>query len=617
MDKNVYPDRKRTKRFYCLALTMALWLSFPAALCLAIDHPTSDPLETRPSGDGFLAYQIIPTPPGLKIEKDVMVVMPDGVKLACNVYRPDKPGKFPVILSLTPYGKDQTPPMYNPDGSPRPNSYSPYVLRVHSHGADVGHMKISMLAPWEGPDAAFWVPNDYVVIIVDQRGGFKSEGKPASAAQSGDDLYYLIEWAAAQEWSTGNVGMIGVSALAAHQYYAASHQPVPPHLKAIIPWEGATDRYRDSLYWGGIPEINFTRSVGPFKDNLQKMPPDQAAKVWVNAMDPIANQKMMQDNPRLDLITVPALICASWSDKGLHTRGTFEAFRRFGSKEKWLYTHGGKKWERFYSADGNAYQKKFFDHYLKGEQNGWEKTPRVRLELRETRDEYTVRMENEFPLARTQYQKLYLNGRDGSLAPKSGKMAKIAYNSTQGGSASFGITFDKDTELTGYMKVKLWVSAQDADDMDLFVTVRKFGGPCDSDNPICKSVEQLIGQGRLAKGNEVYFRGMNGHHTDVAARGQMRVSLRELDPVLSTPWQPVQKFQSEKKLKPGEIVPVEIALLPSSTLFRKGESLAVQIQGRSAIDHPLLYYDWLINKGRHVIYTGGKYDSFLQIPVIP
>jgi predicted acyl esterase len=153
--------------------------------------------------------------------------------------------------------------------------------------------------------------------------------------------------------------------------------------------------------------------------------------------------------------------------------------------------------------------------------------------------------------------------------------------------------------------------------MDLFVTVRKFGGPCDSDNPICKSVEQLIGQGRLAKGNEVYFRGMNGHHTDVAARGQMRVSLRELDPVLSTPWQPVQKFQSEKKLKPGEIVPVEIALLPSSTLFRKGESLAVQIQGRSAIDHPLLYYDWLINKGRHVIYTGGKYDSFLQIPVIP
>ncbi len=87
--------------------------------------------------------------------------------------------------------------------------------------------------------------------------------------------------------------------------------------------------------------------------------------------------------------------------------------------------------------------------------------------------------------------------------------------------------------------------------------------------------------------------------------------------LLSTQYQPVQKFQGQKKLKRGEIVPVEIALLPSSTMFRKGETLTLQIQGYSPIDHPLLYYDWLINKGKHVIYTGGKYDSYLQIPVIP
>ena len=98
----------------------------------------------------------------------------------------------------------------------------------------------------------------------------------------------------------------------------------------------------------------------------------------------------------------------------------------------------------------------------------------------------------------------------------------------------------------------------------------------------------------------------------------MRVSQRELDAKLSTPWQPVQKFRGEKKLKAGEIVPVEIALLPSSTLFRKGESLRLYIQGYAPVaGHPLLYYDWLINKGRHVIYTGGAYDSYLQIPVIP
>jgi putative CocE/NonD family hydrolase len=268
---------------------------------------------------------------------------------------------------------------------------------------------------------------------------------------------------------------------------------------------------------------------------------------------------------------------------------------RIASKDKWLYTHGGKKWERFYSEDGIAYQKKFFDHYLKGMENGWQDTPRVRLEVRETRDEYTVRLEKEFPLARTQYKKLYLNARDGSLSSQSAKKGKVLYNSTQGGDASFGITFDEDTELTGYMKVKLCVSAKDADDMDLFVAVKKFD----------------------AKGNEVQFRGMNGFGGDMAAKGQMRVSQRELDEKLSTPWQPVQKFKGEKRPRPGEIVPVEIALLPSSTLFRKGESLCLYIQGRDPVNQVLLSYNLPINKGKHVIYVGGKYDSYLQIPVIP
>ena len=433
-----------------------------------------------------------------------------------------------------------------------------------------------------------------------------------------DDLYAVIEWAASQPWSNGSVGMIGVSALAHNQYWAASHEPPPPHLKAICPWEGFSDRYRDATFWGGIPETNFFNR--PLKARIQALPPDrqadEAAKIWAAGIDPVANQSMLQNNPGLELITVPALVCATWTDKGLHTRGTFEAFRRIASKDKWLYTHGGNKWDRFYGEDGTAYQKKFFDYYLKGEQNGWRNQPRVRLEVRETRDEYQVHFENEFPLARTRYKKLHLNARDGSLTPKVGKSGKIVYNSTQGGSASFGITFNRDTELTGYMKVKLWVSAENADDMDLFVTVKKFAGPCDAETPLCKSLEQVMGRGRIAKGNEIPFWGHDGFWSDVAARGQMRVSQRELDPVLSTSWQPVQKYQGEKKLKPGQVVPVEIALLPSSTLFRKGESLRLFIQGFCPTDHWVVFYDWLINKGNHIIHTGGKYDSYLQVPVI-
>jgi predicted acyl esterase len=604
--------------FYPFDILTIAGLALLPAFCLAIVHFTSNPYETRPTPDGYLTFQIIPVPQGVLIEKDVKVAMPDGVGLACNIYRPEKDGKFPVILGMTPYNKDQAPPAYNPDGSFLPTSYANYVQRLYTAGIGLGHQKISMLTAFEFADPAFWVPNDYAVLIADQRGGFKSEGTPPTNSQMADDLYALIEWAASQAWSNGNVGMIGVSALAHNQYWAASREVPPPHLKAICPWEGFSDRYRDATFWGGIPEANFFNR--PLKARIQALPPDQqpdeAAKIWAAGIDPVANQSMLQNNPRLELITVPALVCATWTDKGLHTRGSFEVFRRIASREKWLYIHGGHKWDRFYGEDGTAYQKRFFDYYLKREQNGWQKQPRVRLEVRETRDEYEVYFENEFPLARTRYKKLYLDARDGSLGAKAEKTGKVGYNSTQGGSASFGITFDRETELTGYMKVKLWVSAKDADDMDLFVTVKKFAGPCDADTSICKSLERVMGHGRIARGNEIQFWGHDGFWSDVAARGQMRVSQRELDPVLSTAWQPVQKFQGGKKLKPGEIVPVEIALLPSSTLFRKGESLRLFIQGHCPTDHWVVFYDWLINKGSHVIHTGGRYDSYLQIPLV-
>lgn len=581
-------------------------------------HYTSNPYETRPTPDGYLTFRIIPVPESVVVEKDVMAIMSDGVKLACNVYRPKQEGRFPVILGMTPYCKDQTPPAYHLDGSFTPASYANYVQRLYTAGIGLGHQRLSALTAFEFADPAFWVPNGYVVLIADQRGGFKSEGAPPSNSQIADDLYALIEWAASQEWSNGNVGMIGVSALAHNQYWAASHEPPPPHLKAICPWEGFSDRYRDATFWGGIPETNFFNR--PLKARIQALPPeehpDEAAKIWSAGIDPVANQTMLDNNPVLERISVPALLCGSWTDKGLHTRGTFEAYRRIASKDKWLYTHGGNKWDRFYGDEATAYQKRFFDYYLKGEQNNWPAEPHVRLEVRDTREEYQVYHAKEFPLAGTRYKKLYLNASDASLGPKPEKSAKAVYHATQGGSASFGITFTKDTELTGYMKVKLWVSAVDTDDMDLFVTVKKFAGPCDVDTPICKSLRAVIGRDRIAQGNEIHFWGHDGYWSDVAARGQMRVSQRELDRKLSTSWQPVQKFRGEKRLKPGEIVPVEIALLPSSTLFRKGESLRLVIQGHCPTDHWVVFYDWLINKGRHVIHAGGKHDSYLQIPAI-
>src|SRR5262249_32971469 len=162
-----------------------------------------------------------------------------------------------------------------------------------------------------------------------------------------------------------------------NQYYVAALQPPPPHLKAMIPWEGFLDFYRDFGFWGGIPETNFTlRDVKP---RIAKMPTSEATKAWSEATDPVGRQVLLQTTPKIESIRVPVLICAAWSSAGTHTRGAFEVYRRIGSKLKWLYNHGGAEWDRFYSEDALTYQKRFLDHYLKGVNNGWEATPPVRV----------------------------------------------------------------------------------------------------------------------------------------------------------------------------------------------------------------------------------------------
>jgi len=527
--------------------------------------------------------EIFPLPKGIIVEKDVYVTMRDGVNLALNVYRPDKPGKFPVILALVGmYGKDSGPDEY---------SDTRYEFFVEL-GLTIGTIRVSEATPFEGPDPAFWVPNDYVVLHLDTRGFFKSQGEKQIFSEiEMHDYHEVIEWAGTQGWSNGNVGLSGVSYLAIAQWYAASTQP--SHLKAIIPWEGVSDIYRTWRFPGGIPESTFF--VQWQRRNITSLTDADAAAM----MDPVASQKDLKKNPQLEKIIAPALICGTWSDHGVHTRGCFEAFKRISSEHKWLYTHGREKWQEYYCDEAMAYQKKFFDYFLKGIDNGMMKVPRIRLEVRETKDRYEVRYENEWPIARTRYRELYLDGR-GTLSPdKIGRQGKVSYDSA-GGKAEFDFTFDRDTELTGHMKLKLYVSTEDADDMDLLVGVKKLDGT----------------------GREVHFIGtaMSGYVKGMVARGWLRVSQRELDEKKSTPWQPYLKHQGEKRLKPGEIVPVEIEILPSSTLFRKGETMRLVVQGRDLIEGPppgWLGYRQLANKGAHSIYAGGEYDSHLLVPVIP
>ncbi|HAL74459.1 MAG TPA: acyl esterase, partial [Clostridiales bacterium] len=238
----------------------------------------------------------------------------------------------------------------------------------------------------------------------------------------------------------------------------------------------------------------------------------------------------------------------------------------------------------------------FFDRYLKLERNGWELTPKVRIEVQDAFDcDYqTDRPENEFPLRRTQYRKLYLDASCGRMRDEPvAAVSKISYNG-ETEEVTFDYRFAEETEVTGFLKLRLWVEADGHDDMDLFINIQKLS----------------------TRGDWLPVSVLGEPHP--GAWGKMRVSHRRLDEKLSTDYQPVQAHTCKEKLSPGEIVPVDIEIWPTSRIWHKGQQIRVQIAGcyiRENWFEPLFWDSE--NHGRHIIHTGGQYDSYLQIPVIP
>jgi hypothetical protein len=173
----------------------------------------------------------------------------------------------------------------------------------------------------------------------------------------------------------------------------------------------------------------------------------------------------------------------------------------------------------------------------------------------------------------------------------------------RGGQARFRFRFDQDTELSGYMKLRLWVEARAGEGSSL---------PPPDDMVICVAVSKRDREGRT-----VHFEGSVGNHYDLVSRGFCRVSRRELDPQRSTEWQPVLSGTSEQRLRPGEVVPVDIEIYPSSTFFVAGESLELIVASDEIIPSPPYRKDLSCNRGRHVLHVGGARDAYLLVPRIP
>jgi hypothetical protein len=520
---------------------------------------------------------------GMIIERDVAVALRDGVEILVDIFRPADDRPAPPLIAWGPYGK---------------HGHTQYSQSFPK--ADVPDAHISRYTAFEAPNPLSWVPHGYAVINVDPRGTWYSPGNATYLSpEEAQDFYDLIEWAGVQPWSNGKVGLSGVSYLTSSQWRVAETNP--PHLAAINPWEGWTDTYREVARHGGIPDTSFWRYLpsrwGHGTNLVEDLLREDAEHSFFDAFW----ASKAADTSR---ITVPAFVVASWSDQGLHTRGTLEGFKNLSSENKWLEVHGRKKWAYYYEPASVRRQQAFFDHFLKGLDTEVADWPPVRLEVRERAGVGAFRSEREWPIARTRYTRLHLDARSGRLAQEpASEEAFVAYHTGPEGEeprrAQFDVAFERATALVGHMKLRLHVSAENADDMDLFVAIQKL----DADGQVVPFV--------------YYAQFEDGP----VALGWLRVSHRELDPERSTEHQPVLLHRRELKLQPGEVVPVDIEIWPSGTRFEAGEGLRVVIQGSDIYDYPkpTVYarHEDLVNRGRHRIHTGGRYDSHLLVPVIP
>lgn len=486
-------------------------------------------------------------------DRDVSIKLRDGLTIYVDIFRPaDGPEKLPALMAWTPYGKSLP------------------ADPVAHFNKTVPASWVSGLTRFEGPDPAFWCDNGYAIINVDPRGAFKSQGNIYYWGRvDAADGYEVVEWAARQNWSDGKVGMYGTSWLGIAQWYIAATQP--PHLTALAPW-GAHfyDQYRWDVCRGGIPDAGFNAYITSGmtgSDNFVEAPYLMIAKYPL--MSPYWEDKIVQ----MKNIQIPVYSVGSYG-------GDLEGFRAIASKQKWLRIHNKGEWTDQYDPVNQQDLLRFFDRYMKDRENDWEKTPTVRLTVINPGGEDEVdRPESSWPLARTEYRKYYLDARSGKLSLQPVTEASSAKYDAESGQATFGITFPEDTRTIGFSKLRLWVEADGADDMDLFVTVQ---------NPNISDGIQW-------------------------PNGRLRVSLRELDPGLSTDFQPVYSFRESQFISPGEIVPVDIAILPTGLLWHAGDQLLLTVAGNK-----LKGDAEAVNKGIHIIHTGGsEYESYLQLPIIP
>ena len=512
---------------------------------------------------------------GMRIDWDVPITMDDGLVLRADVFRPVAAGRYPALVSYGPYGK----------GLAFQDGYKTAWEIMCRENPDAVAGSTNQYQSWEVVDPEKWVPDGYAIVRVDSRGAGRSPGYLShNNARENRDFHLCIEWTAAQPWCSGKVGLNGISYYASSQWRAAATQP--PHLAAICVWEGWVDNYRDSNRHGGIICVfrkNWqdmqvktvqhgvgsrgakSRITGELVCGPETLSEEELVKnredLWASVLSrPLDGPYYRERTGDLAKVTVPLLSAANWGGQGLHPRGNFEGYMRAASRQKWLEVHGGSHWAPFYTDYGVKLQKRFFDHFLKGIDNGWERQPRVQLQVRHPGEKFVERFENEWPLARTAWTRLYLDLQSLRLSPSPVAAEQtITYDAMGDGVTFSAPPLEKETEITGPLALKLFISSSTSN-TDIFAVLRVFD----------------------PGGKEVVFQGALDPHTPIG-QGWLRASHRKLDPALSLPYRPYHTHDEDQPLAPGEVYELDVEIWPTCIVVPKGYRVALTVRGKDYV----------------------------------
>ncbi|MFG1605954.1 CocE/NonD family hydrolase [Actinoplanes sp. NPDC049265] len=547
--------------------------------------------------------------------RDARIPLAGGEYVLADVFRPDGPGPYPVVVSAGPYGK----------AFHHHSIASDLELEEHETMEDdyfSGNPGGQPFENHETVNTASWVPDGYAVVRADMPGAGLSPGQLAPWGIAGAEaLRDCIEWAGVQPWSNGNVGTWGMSYLAISQHQAASLRPA--HLKAMITIGTDVDLYEEVAYNGGILNeqfwpiwkaagidravrgrydvADFIRALkdSPFRDS------DPGA-----IFGPRARLFM---SPDLTEVSVPLwAVVAITHSSHLHQVGSSNAYlsTRTANKRLDLWDDW---FQKSYAAETVADHKAFFDHWLKGIDTALMATPPVRLEIRSGNGAATVRHEHEWPIVGTRYRRWHFDGHQARLrdTPPDADAeltwsAQVDPTAPESGPHVTGVSFVSeplagDVTLAGHGKVGLRVSSTHHD-MDIYVSVR------------------VIGE----NGDEVDFTGFSTsgypERPIPLSMGWLKASHRRVDEERSTEYtvKHTHRQADYAPLEPGQPVDVEIELTPTTGLVRRGQRIRVDVQPYDGVAHGMHHaYDPSYHDGaRNTVHTGPGRLGYVQLPLI-